>query len=534
MPKVKNGGGYGAARDSAYRENLAPTLKAFAANYSPAKLTLILFPGGMGSKLLRDEHDSTDNSRSYYTSWLAGNIVLGEPRNLQLLADGDDEGDHYVIPNGYIDFCLEPIFCLQPYKNFKTWCDNNRIQLLVFGFDWRRSAKEAADFFLLSFLPDVDGAISAANDGQKLVNYAFVGHSQGGMVLKLALNNGDNAYVKEVKRAITVASPYYGYGGQTRRFLVGDKSLNWTLADPDHENGEMARIMATMQGGYEFLFMGEQTYADNAKAFCADTDYPLKDYPSKDADNGGNADPYNPQDTKEMAFYPLFNDCNLNVMLPAGLEVAKQVAQRVDPAIAAKFYNIRGVQTKGNTPVNGTVVRSKWGRLPRDFNPDARNSLPDSVTDFKGYGDGVQPAWGARLLQLMEQPYCQAGDQHVITVKGKVEHMDMMSEDSVQQELAKILGIQTPQPVAPWVRPPMASAKSFDQFLVDMPKSAGFRAKSPDDRRRDLLHYLLDIEGPQLLELGRRGFNDLLKGGPLPVTRDKARRTKLKRQTKRR
>jgi hypothetical protein len=493
----------------------------------------------MGSELARDKHDSTlpNTVPNYYPSWLHANLALGEPRNLQLQEDGSDWGHQFVIPNGYVDFCVRPLFCLEPYSNFKTWCDHHNIQLLVFGFDWRRSAKDAADLFLKSFLPAVDKALSQVE--QKLVNYAFVGHSSGGMAVKLAINNTNDLYVQGMKCAITVGTPFYGYGGQTRRFLFGEKALNWSLADPGNQNREMARIMATMPGGYEFLFMSKDVYLCNERAFCNDTDYPLEAYPSVAVDYKGDADPYNPQDTKDAAFYPLFNKHNLQ-MLAAGRDVAKEVAQPVDGAVAAKFYNIRGVQMSGRVPRNNTIVSTQWKRLPLNYNPDASPPI-DPLTDTMGCGDSVQPAWGARLLQLMDKPYCNDRIPHVITVAGDVDHVDLMNEDVVLEKLALILGIRAVQPVVPWVRPAMATVDDFDAFLAGMPRSASYKAKSPVDRRLDLLRYLLSIEALRLLKLARRGFSDLLKGGPLRVAQAKPKpkpktttRAKLKRKAKKR
>ena len=114
------------------------------------------------------------------------------------------------------------------------------------------------------------------------------------MVVKQILNQSTNQYVQRIKRAITVGSPFYGYGGQVHRYFKGDSQINWTL----NPNGAQraAEIVSTLPGGYELLFLPEATYNNNQSAFANDPDgYNLLAYPSVDATNPGQrADPYHP------------------------------------------------------------------------------------------------------------------------------------------------------------------------------------------------------------------------------------------------
>ena len=54
-------------------------------------------------------------------------------------------------------------FIIDPYGNFIQWCQDNFIDRFVFGWDWRRSSAEAADFFLNDFLPTFDAVCANAN-----------------------------------------------------------------------------------------------------------------------------------------------------------------------------------------------------------------------------------------------------------------------------------------------------------------------------------------------------------------------------------
>ncbi len=497
MSQAQGSGGYGGERDEAYLTHVSPTIDAFAANYSPGKPTLILFPGGLGSKLLRDRNANTSGQRDYYTSWIDFLIAWGEPRKLKLLPDGEDVDDHYVIPDGYVDFVVNA------YGHFADWCNANGIQLLVYGFDWRRSSQDAADYFLGTFMPAVDAAIGGAG----LSNYSLVGHSLGGMAIKLIINDAANKYVRNMKSAITVASPFYGYGGQIHRYQFGIKQLNWTLANPTGQNQEMGRIIGTMPGGYEFLYLDEQTFLQNKAAFAADVPFALLDYPSQ-APNGQRIDPYNPP-LPFTDYYPFFTSANIQ-MLVCALNVVHAVAKPLDPSVAQKFFNIRGVQSRNGQRLNGTVVGQVWNKAPPGFDPDAPTAV-DPISDVNGFGDGTQPAWSARLLQMLNVPPRADGLCHVTTIEDDVDHMYMMNYRSVQNVIAQILGITPLAVFADWVRPDMATPDEFNDFLRRIPQPRDVRSAPEDVVRRLIFDFMTDWTLKDMQRLAWRGFTDLLR-----------------------
>jgi hypothetical protein len=109
------------------------------------------------------------------------------------------------------------------YAGFISWCHSSDIDLFVFGWDWRRSSEAAADFFLNRFLPAFDSLATIAGcSPHPLDNFWPIGHSFGGMAVKQIVNQSANQYVQRMKRAITVGSPFYGYGGQVHRYFKGD------------------------------------------------------------------------------------------------------------------------------------------------------------------------------------------------------------------------------------------------------------------------------------------------------------------------
>ena len=101
-----------------------------------------------------------------------------------------------------------------------------------------------------------------------------------------------------------------------------------------------------------------------------------------------------------------------------------------DPSVAAKFYNIRGVQSNNGQILNKTPVGQSWARISPTFCAD---SDPDPIEDKKGPGDGTQPAWTTRLLGL---PPSQ-----IITIVGELTHTRMLDLTSVQTQIAQLIGL---------------------------------------------------------------------------------------------
>jgi pimeloyl-ACP methyl ester carboxylesterase len=492
---------YGDSRDSAYLARLQPLINAFALTYSAAKPTIILFPGGMASKLMRANKSFPVPPTGYYTSWLSNNIASGEAKHLPLQANGNDFDDRFVVPDGYIDYVVHP------YNNFAGWCTKNGIQLFVCGFDWRRSAKFSADFFRTSVLPALDAAIPG---GGGLQNFTLVGHSLGGMVVKLIANETSDPCVHRMTHAITVGSPFYGYGAQIHRYLKGIPTLDWTLADPLHQDRTMIGIIASMPGGYEFLYLDETSFNLYKPDFAKDAPgFVLASYPCMDKDVPTTvADPYHPVDSGNMVRYPLFNPANMT-MLTNGLAISTKVSDPLDPGVADKFYCIRGVQKKYGARLNGTVVRSSWKRVNKTtYDPDKNL---DPIKDTKGFGDGTQPAWGARLLQLLDPPYSTSVPAHVITVEGDLKHENLMNDHDVQSAIASIMSLSTVVFMALRRPPEIATHAEFSKFLEKMPKDDQEKPKKPGQRRRDLNKYLATFTRHDRHRLYRRAFADLLK-----------------------
>lgn len=381
--------------------------------------TIILFPGGMGSQLIRAMTPYEDGLPFlYHTSWIDCSIMLGAAVTLEMQGDLDSE-HKFVIPDGCVEFDL---MRLTPYVGFTRWCERNGFDWFIFGWDWRRRLEHSVDLFLNCFLPFFQQRVVAACAADPLANFALIGHSMGGMMIKLILNRG-GIFVDKLRQAVTVATPFYGHAGQVHRYFKGDPDLDFV------GKARLTRVISSMRGPYTLLFLDSDTYDRHGNALAMDPEYPLPCYPSVDAMNELIlADPYNPQIDNGQVRYP--QDYGFDsTELQHAKRVYQEVAAPLDDVVNKKFFNIRGVQASGGTVLNDTIGGQTWGWIDANFNPDTD---PDPITDATVCpGDGVVPAWSARLITTPRN--------NVRSLRGNIEHMTMMNSRQTQDELMSIL-----------------------------------------------------------------------------------------------
>src|SRR5262249_7969976 len=181
------------------------------------------------------------------------------------------------------------------------------------------------------------------------------------------------------------------------------------------------------------------------------------------------------------------------------LPVRASVASKLSLGVTAKFSNIRGVQTAYGADVAGTVVGQTWSLAPRKFDPDRDT---DPIVDSFGPGDGVIPAWSARLAFLSNR---------VKTVTGDFEHMTMMNYQPVQSAIWELLGLPM-NAMRPVRAKKMAAATRADlnQFLHGL-KALGVKKQSPKQRAKAVRKYLQKFDPEQLQAFLGRVYLDLLK-----------------------
>jgi hypothetical protein len=413
---------YDSTRESEQLRYLKVDIASFIQRYEskppyPGRRTLFLFPGGMASQLLRATTPYQDNGTpqmfQYNNYWLSPFTFLGGALFLGMHKHGNDFRDHddqIVIPSGVVNF-----LGVTPYSRFTQWCDLNDLDWFIFSWDWRRRLEDTVRFFFNRFLPVFRATVQQQTGADPLQHFILMGHSFGGMVVKLMLHH-QHPVLAHMTQAVTVASPFYGYDGQIHRWFEGEPLLNHI--GPLDVTLPMIKVITSLPGCYVLPYLDYQTFLANRHALNNDPNYPLSSYPSKDAITGQPVDPFNPGPHR----YPTNTGFDHNE-LHLALQTYRKIATALPAAYANKFFNIRGIQS----PTGSTTGSISWGALTGPVNPSA-----SPVGNGPGNpGDDTQPAWTARLVTL--------GGNRIVPVKGSVDHMFMMEENDTHAAIASVL-----------------------------------------------------------------------------------------------
>ncbi len=347
--------------------------------------TIFLFPGGLGSRLKQATAPYVDGmpdtqAFAYETVWLDIFTLLGNVLELRQTNVGGkrrDKDNRIIVADGVVKF----LGC-SPYDGFTAMCDANGLDCFVFGWDWRRSVDQVGAFFVKKFLPHFrQRVMDGCNNADALANFSLVGHSAGGMIANWILRKHD---VAQLRRVITVATPFYGYGGQTHRWFEGEPYFNDLIG-----KDKIIKVITSMPGNYAYQFLPESVYAANQARLAADPNFPLAAYPSRDKATGVPADPYNPKVNGTLHRYPSKTASGFDTNeLKKAKKLVKLLASDLAPAHAQKFFNIRGDTGAGNT-----VGSTTWDWVPP--------TVPTPIGNDPGVaGDGTQPAWTARHVGL--------------------------------------------------------------------------------------------------------------------------------------
>jgi len=402
--------------------------------------TVIFFPGGLASELTRAHQPFDPTGGTAYTYrqiWYDIGLIRGPDKaalRLAMRREADsedyDEFKQFVVASGPMDNCF-----YRPYDGFVDWCRQNDLNLLIFSWDFRRKGEWVVDLFLDHFLDYVRsrapgrGINPAVND--PLASVSLVGHSFGGMLVKWIANRHDHPLCQNMQLAVTVGTPFYGYGSQIHRMFEGDPDVGG-----NYMKSELSKAIATMPGGYSLFYLDSQTYDDNRLALQNDLEYPLHEYPCLDATDFSRVDPYHPATRGVERRYHEFG-WDLAPYIADGFNQYKLMPKPLDDSIKQRFHCVRGVQTNGGPggpDHNGTTGSVRWQWIRNTFDPD---SNPSPILDGpKEPGDGTIPAWSARLVTLNED--------HIHTIKGEVEgeefeHMFLMEQAGVLSKLLELL-----------------------------------------------------------------------------------------------
>ena len=391
---------------------------------TPARQTVFLFPGGMASKLRRattpwKATGPPSQIFNYKLTWgTEVELLGGAARDLKMrkTSTGEyrDKGRRIIIADG-----VTSILGARPYMFFTAWCFFKQIDCFIFPWDWRRSVDEVGTFFVDRFLPHFQERLQNECYVDPLADYSLIGHSAGGLVVNWILRNID-PLPGTLRKVITVAAPFYGYGGQLHRWFEGEPYANGGGAF----TSDIIKAISSFPGCYAWHFLPKGFYEANEAAFNSDP-YPLASYPSVDFKTPTTpADPYDPQPPDER--YPKKTQTGFDMdELAKAANLFAQLTSPLSTAQVAKFVNIRG-----DTTANNTRNTTTWKLVP----PITPSPI---TTTTLAPGDGVQPAWTTRDIDLFQQA---AGN--VITLTGAdTAHMIIMDSPQTWAKVAAALGI---------------------------------------------------------------------------------------------
>lgn len=479
---------YHRRRDAEQLEVYRRDIDTFIADYrhrvlltdGPPRQTLFFFPGGMACQLWRSHKKfnaaSPNEKLRYHRLWLDLATFTGNALKLGMQQDPDDlfrdQHEYIVVADGAVNLggCT-------PHDGLIDWCNDNNVDLFVYNWDWRRRQTECAEFFVGKFWPLFTQKLADAGIPGAAQEFSLVGHSFGGMVVKLILEHGDREVARKLKAAITVATPFYGYGEQAHRWFEGEPLLN---GDGHDVRRKVVRVICSMPGLYVLHYVDWATYQRDKAELQADQ-FSLADYPSMDATTKQPFDPWQQRTAPDQRVrYP----ASMGFM-PRELCHARDVYRAIAKSNEdARFINIRGVKIDSNGPKPNTHggVTCDWIRP--QFDPEDGTPIRDGQHDVPG--DDTQPAWTARLVS-------KANPGRVRTVESDtVSHMFFMNERGTLENLARILHGQAA--VANTVIRPRSAAsfatdgefRPFLDWVEDVRRRRHGKPPSEEELERDM------------------------------------------------
>ena len=141
--------GYKATVDILILKELKRRAAKFASRYNPDLPTVLLVPGGMGSRLLKtlqsyESGVTFPEQPTFQKIWLSfGAILHGDHIGLRMTRGEHDRGDKPVIPSGEVSSRLA-----KKYDNTAEYFGGEIPEFpanyIVFGYDWRKLPRVAA------------------------------------------------------------------------------------------------------------------------------------------------------------------------------------------------------------------------------------------------------------------------------------------------------------------------------------------------------------------------------------------------------
>ena len=430
----------------------------FVGRYRVGQPTIVVLPGGMGSKLTRSKKKHRDNSSTPPTRfnpvWVdLGMVFDGDALKLEMQRNGRDKGNHIIVSDGPLQFLVSQYDGTEEYFRDKGW------NYIVFGFDWRQRIWTSASH-LRWFLRRLRGQVLARRAEDPLPTTTLLGHSMGGLVatafLQALARSSDQSLLPD--KVITVGTSFYGTSNHIERYYKGVSPLNGF-----HTTKRVAEISSSFPGTFLLMYLDEKTYARDKNALAGGA-FPLVGYPMRDADDP--AQPADPYSSSQLHRYPPWVQDHAKY-LSWGRKDRFALTSELPASFIARMFHLRS----GNKSM---PVAQSWKNIDgSEYDPDFTRSPVSTLS--AGEGDGTVPAWSARLAQTpLQQVYDLAQAE---------EHGDLMEHSETLQVVERTVRQGTlPRRVSgphQKLGSPKASSAKTKRFLAD----AATRSMARNDMR---------------------------------------------------
>ncbi len=374
-------------------------IHAFIEKFDRTKPTLVILPGGMGSRIYRtplsllvDDNPEADELRA---AWMGLDTFLGGALKLQMEAHGSgtfiDSGldDPYVaLPNGPVDEVTIAGFRVSlgswtPYTTAIKALEGD-FNIAVFGFDWRRLPRENADH-LAGFLRILENRVAMNHGATGILNdTTLVGHSQGGLVaagFMREIQERDHPGKRWCKRAVSIGTPFYGTLNHHARYYLGEGMLKLV-----YDRRTMAELVSTMPGLFTLIYPSKAVYE---RDFVNRPNPELTRYPLEDEEGR----PIYP--TSQRAFDRFWPDYVPKRLVRRAESDRERFVEPLPAPLHKRFFHIRqGGDRK-------SPIQLQWKPWPGHFDPNPKTFdllAPPDGDDSPRSSDGTVPYWSARLV----------------------------------------------------------------------------------------------------------------------------------------
>jgi pimeloyl-ACP methyl ester carboxylesterase len=375
-------------------------IETLVSGFDPNRPTVILLPGGMGSRLERTEHPvGPEPNVINDVIWVDWGIFKPKKDALKLEievkgAEERDKNSYVIAPHGPLKFITQT-----PYEELKDHARTAKWNYCVFGFDWRRPLAESSAFFK-KFIQDFKKRIVALHNIDPIPRLTIVCHSMGGMVCTYALRDGRFSALG-FHAVVTVATPFYGTSTQQERYYSGDGGFLNNI----YGAKAVVDITSSLPGPYTLMFLPKEIYVRDGGKLGLDR------YPQLDPDGNTEADPY---DAALMGRWPRPVKDHGQYLDRARTELV-YISQPIAPSIAPVFFNIR------SSLDTMTASELLWSNIDGDVFVPGTNQSP--IAGIPGPGDGTVPSWSAW------HAYSQPGNRHEL--KEAKDHGALLEHDEV-------------------------------------------------------------------------------------------------------